>query len=88
MLVHLQIATSMVAVTFLSAPLMLISAKMITLVHINPLDYVKELQAFLFHVSIAGMVASVSCAVVPCVEALMLHQTLFLLSKHFKKKLK
>ena len=52
------IASSMVAVTFLSAPLMLISAKMITLVNINPLDYVKELESFLFHVSLVGVIAS------------------------------
>ena len=49
----------MVAVTFLSAPLMLVSAKMVALVHINPMDYVKELETFLRHVSAVGIVCAV-----------------------------
>lgn len=50
----------MVACTFLSAPLMFVSAKMVTLVKINPLDYVKELESILFNVSIIGLVCAVS----------------------------
>ncbi|KAF2359702.1 Membrane transport protein [Trinorchestia longiramus] len=57
-------ASSMVAVTFLSAPLMLVSAKMVSLVHINPLYYVVELENFLFQVSIVGIIASLWVLVV------------------------
>ncbi|XP_045108836.1 integral membrane protein GPR155-like isoform X2 [Portunus trituberculatus] len=52
-------ASAMVACTFLSAPLMFVSAKMVTLVHINPSDYVKELEAILLNVSIVGLVSTV-----------------------------
>ncbi|KAK7068809.1 hypothetical protein SK128_020429, partial [Halocaridina rubra] len=58
------IASAMVACTFLSAPLMFVSAKMVTLVHINPLDYVKELESILFNVSIIGVVCTVWVIVV------------------------
>lgn len=53
-------ASAMVACTFLSAPLMFVSAKMVTLVKINPLDYVKELESILFNVSIIGLICAVS----------------------------
>ncbi|XP_066945138.1 lysosomal cholesterol signaling protein isoform X2 [Macrobrachium rosenbergii] len=53
------IASAMVACTFLSAPLMFVSAKMVTLVRINPLDYVKELESILFNVSIIGLICTV-----------------------------
>nr|XP_027225362.1 integral membrane protein GPR155-like isoform X1 [Penaeus vannamei] len=52
-------ASAMVACTFLSAPLMFVSAKMVTLVKINPLDYVKELESILFNVSIIGLICAV-----------------------------
>lgn len=52
-------ASAMVACTFLSAPLMFVSAKMVTLVKINPLDYVKELESVLFNVSIIGLICTV-----------------------------
>ncbi|XP_018027318.1 integral membrane protein GPR155 [Hyalella azteca] len=57
-------ASSMVAVTFLSAPLMLVSAKMVALVHINPLYYVSELETFLLQVSLVGLIASLWVVVV------------------------
>lgn len=53
-------ASAMVACTFLSAPLMFVSAKMVTLVKINPLDYMKELEVILFNVSIIGLICTVS----------------------------
>nr|XP_045596730.1 integral membrane protein GPR155-like isoform X2 [Procambarus clarkii] len=53
------IASSMVACTFLSAPLMFVSAKMVTLVKINPMDYVKELETALFNVSIIGLICTI-----------------------------
>ncbi|XP_042861951.1 integral membrane protein GPR155-like [Penaeus japonicus] len=52
-------ASAMVACTFLSAPLMFVSAKMVTLVKINPLDYVKELESILFNVSIIGLICAI-----------------------------
>lgn len=49
----------MVACTFLSAPLMFVSAKMITLTKLKPSDYIVELDSFAFDVSIAGIIACV-----------------------------
>ncbi|KAG0722565.1 Integral membrane protein GPR155 [Chionoecetes opilio] len=66
-------ASSMVACTFLSAPLMFVSAKMVTLVHINPADYVRELEAILFNVSIIGLVSTVWVLII------------FVLSKKWRK---
>ncbi|ALC42981.1 CG7510 [Drosophila busckii] len=51
------IARSMVLCTFISAPLMFISAKMISLTNLKPLDYLHELDAFSFDISIAGAAA-------------------------------
>lgn len=53
------IATSMVACTFISGPLMFISAKMISLTNLNPADYLKQLGQFSFDISIAGVVACI-----------------------------
>lgn len=55
----LQIATSMVASTFISAPLMFISAKMITITNLTPADYLNELDKFSFDISIVAIVAGV-----------------------------
>ncbi|XP_053656255.1 lysosomal cholesterol signaling protein isoform X2 [Cherax quadricarinatus] len=52
------VASAMVACTFLSAPLMFVSAKMVTLVKINPMDYVQELESVLFNVSILGLICT------------------------------
>ncbi|KAK9874359.1 hypothetical protein WA026_002709 [Henosepilachna vigintioctopunctata] len=51
------IASSMVACTFLSAPLMFISAKMISITSTDPSDYLKQLDTFTLDISIIGMVA-------------------------------
>lgn len=53
------IASAMVACTFLSAPLMFVSAKMITLTKLKPCDYIVELDNFAFDISVAGMVACI-----------------------------
>ncbi|XP_021697452.1 integral membrane protein GPR155 [Aedes aegypti] len=53
------IANSMVASTFISAPLMFISAKMITITNLNPSDYLNELDKFAFDISIVAMCCSV-----------------------------
>lgn len=50
----------MVACTFISAPLMFVSARMITLTKLDPADYLPELDTFVFRISIAGTVFSVS----------------------------
>lgn len=47
----------MVLCTFISAPLMFISAKMISLTNLKPLDYLHELDAFSFDISVAGAAA-------------------------------
>lgn len=51
------IASSMVACTFISAPLMFISAKMISLTNLNPADYIHELDQFSFDISATGVFA-------------------------------
>lgn len=54
----------MVACTFISAPLMFVSAKMITLTKTDPSDYIAQLDAFTFKISIAGSIACVWVIVV------------------------
>lgn len=49
----------MVLCTFISAPLMFISAKMISLTNLNPIDYIHELDAFSFDISVAGVAACI-----------------------------
>lgn len=67
------IASSMVACTFISGPLMFISAKMISLTNLNPADYLHQLNEFAFDISIASIIA--------CVWLLVL----FVVSKKFKR---
>ncbi|XP_063930387.1 lysosomal cholesterol signaling protein [Zophobas morio] len=52
------IASAMVACTFISAPLMFVSAKMITLTKTDPSEYIKQLDSFTLDVSI---VATITC---------------------------
>jgi len=49
----------MVACTFLSAPLMFISAKMLTLTNLKPSNYINDLDSFLFDISIVSTIATV-----------------------------
>lgn len=51
-----QIASAMVACTFISAPLMFVSAKMITLTNTDPSEYITKLNAFTLDISISGTV--------------------------------
>lgn len=53
------IATSMVASTFVSGPLMFISAKMISLTNLDPADYLHELDQFSFDISVTGILACI-----------------------------
>lgn len=54
----LQIASAMVACTFVSAPLMFISAKMISITNLKPSDYLKELDNFAFDISVLAICAA------------------------------
>ena len=56
----MQIASAMVACTFLSAPLMFVSAKMVTLTHLDPKNYIGDLDSFVFNLSIVGLISTVS----------------------------
>lgn len=67
------IATSMVACTFISGPLMFISAKMISLTNLNPADYLNELNSFAFDISIVSIIACLWCL------------ALFVFTKRFKR---
>ncbi|KAH8379317.1 hypothetical protein KR009_004178 [Drosophila setifemur] len=67
------VARSMVFCTFISAPLMFISAKMISLTNLKPLDYLHELDAFSFDISVAG--AAACCCVL----------VLLIVTKRFKR---
>lgn len=49
----------MVACTFVSAPLMFISAKMISITNLKPIDYLKELDGFSFDLSVAAICAAI-----------------------------
>ncbi|XP_066144893.1 lysosomal cholesterol signaling protein [Euwallacea fornicatus] len=51
------VASAMVACTFLSAPLMFVSAKMITITACDPSEYIRELNRFTLDVSIIGIIA-------------------------------
>lgn len=55
-----QIATGMVLCTFLSAPLMFVSAKMMTVVVSSEMDYKSLLLGTSFDVSVVSVVANVS----------------------------
>lgn len=67
------IAGAMVACTFISAPLMFISAKMISVSNMPPTDFIPALKNFELDISIAGLVAAVLLLV------------LFTLKKNFLK---
>jgi hypothetical protein len=57
----------MVACTFLSAPLMFISAKMLTLTNLKPSNYINDLDSFLFDISIVSTIATVRYAAAPLI---------------------
>ncbi|EFA13400.1 lysosomal cholesterol signaling protein isoform X2 [Tribolium castaneum] len=51
------IASAMVACTFISAPLMFVSAKMITITKTDPSEYIKQLDSFTLDISIVAIIA-------------------------------
>jgi hypothetical protein len=63
----------MVVCTFISAPLMFISAKMISITNLNPTDYLNELDKFAFDISVIAICASIFLLL------------LFIITKKFKR---
>lgn len=63
----------MVACTFVSAPLMFISAKMISITNLNPNDYLKEYDSIAFDISIFAICAAIFVLL------------LFIVTKKFKR---
>ena len=53
------IAPAMVACTFFSAPIMFISARLLSIKSIDPSDYINELDEFLLDISIVSLIASI-----------------------------
>jgi hypothetical protein len=56
---NVQIATAMVAGTFFSLPISVVSSKMISLSSANPADYISLLDSFLIRIAIVGLVCTV-----------------------------
>lgn len=59
MIDYSQVAASMVSCTFLSGPLMFVSAKMIAAASMNADDYNRLLEAFEFDISILSFIGGV-----------------------------
>lgn len=59
-----MVASAMVMCTFLSAPIMFISARLLSIPNIDPSDYISELDNFLLDISIIGLLACVWVAFV------------------------
>merc|ERR1719412_2169079 len=53
------IAKTITASTFIAAPLMFVTAKLLTLMNMNPGDYVDQLDTFLLDVAVVGLFAGV-----------------------------
>ena len=53
------VATAMVACTFVAAPIMFMSARLLSITEINPKDYIEDLDRFLLDVSIIGLCATI-----------------------------
>lgn len=54
------IASSMVACTFISGPIIFISSKMISLTNLQPSDFFPQLEIFSFDISVVGILMSVA----------------------------
>ena len=52
-------AAAMVACTLFAAPIMFVSARLLSLTNVNPADYIAQLDTFLFDISAVGLVAAV-----------------------------
>lgn len=58
------IASSMVACTFVSGPILFISSKMISLTNLKPSDYFVELESFAFDISTLGILAGIATLII------------------------
>jgi len=54
-----MIASTITASTFIAAPLMFVTAKLLTLMNMNPGDYIEQLDIFLLDVSLVGLLAAI-----------------------------
>lgn len=61
------VASSMVACTFVSGPIIYISSKMIALTDLSPTDYFTQLENFAFDISALGIVAGLCTLLLFCV---------------------
>ena len=53
-----MIASTITASTFIAAPLMFVTAKLLTLMNMDPADYIPQLDVFLLDVSVVGILAA------------------------------
>lgn len=67
------IASSMVACTFISGPIIFISSKMISLTNLQPSDFFPELETFSFDICVVGILMTLATL------------TLFLVTKKYQK---
>jgi len=54
-----MIASTITASTFIAAPLMFVTAKLMTLMNMNPGDYIEQLDIFMLDVSVVGLLAAI-----------------------------
>merc|ERR1711892_1181034 len=54
-----MIASTITASTFIAAPLMFVTAKLLTLMNMNPGDHIDQLDIFLLDVSLVGLIAAI-----------------------------
>merc|ERR1712106_881654 len=54
-----MIASTITASTFIAAPLMFVTAKLLTMMNMNPGDYIDQLDIFLLDVSVVGLIAAI-----------------------------
>ena len=52
------VANTITASTFIAAPLMFVTARMLTLMNMDPKDYIDQLDIFLLDISVVGLIAA------------------------------
>merc|ERR1719474_847047 len=58
------VANTITASTFIAAPLMFVTAKLLTLMNMDPGDYIEQLDVFLLDISVIGLLAAIWVAFV------------------------
>merc|ERR1719410_389509 len=53
-----SVSATITASTFMAAPLMFVTAKLLTLMNMDPRDYIDQLDLFLLDVSVVGLLAT------------------------------